>query len=46
MKTGADLDRQKSFNFYLLKRAIENRLNLYKSINYLSIINPKEQGLY
>ena len=45
-KTGADLDKQKSFNFHLLKRAVEDRLNLYKSTDYLSIINPKKQGLY
>ena len=42
MKTEADLDKQKSFNFYLLKRAVENRLNLYKNTNYLLIINPKK----
>ena len=32
-KTGANLDRQESFNFHLLKRAVEDRLNLYKGTN-------------
>ena len=43
MKTEANLDRQESFNFYLLKRAIEDRLNLYKDIDYLLIINPVQK---
>ena len=41
-KTGANLDRRKSFNFYLLKKAIKNKLNLYKGVDYLLIMNPKE----
>jgi len=44
-KIGADPNRQESFNFYLLRKAIENRLNSHKGANYLSIMNPKEQGL-
>ena len=32
----------KKLNFYLLKRAAEDRLSLYKSINHLLIINFKE----
>ena len=45
-KTGVNLDRQESFNFHLLKKAVEDRLNLYKGADRLSIMNPEEQGLH
>ena len=45
-KTGADPDKQESFNFHLLRRAVEDRLNSHKGADRLLIINPTEQGLY
>ena len=44
-KTGANPDRQKSFNFYQLQRAVETRLSSYKGADRLSKIDPKEQSL-
>ena len=44
-KTGADLDRRKSFNFYQLLRAVEDRLSLYKGADHLLKMDPKEQSL-
>jgi hypothetical protein len=45
-KTGANPDRRESFNFYQLLRAVEDRLSLYKGVDYLLKIDPKEQSLY
>src|SRR3984885_12098108 len=42
-KTGADPDRRKSFNFYQLQRAVEDRLNLYEGADRLPKMDPKEQ---
>ena len=39
---GTNTNRQEPFNFYLLKRAIKDRLSLYKSTNHLLIINSKK----
>ena len=44
-KTGANPDRQKSFNFYQLQRAVENRLSSYKGADRLSKMDPEEQSL-
>jgi len=44
-KTGADPDRRESFNFHLLRRAVEDRLNSHEGADRLSIMNPEEQGL-
>ena len=44
-KTGADLNRQESFNFYQLQRAVEGRLSLYKGADRLLKMDPKEQSL-
>jgi len=44
-KTGANLDRRESFNFYQLLRAVEDRLSSYKGADRLSKIDPEEQSL-
>jgi hypothetical protein len=44
-KTGADPDRRKSFNFYQLLRAVEDRLSLYEGADHLSKMDPKGQSL-
>ena len=44
-KTRADPDRQKSFNFYQLQKAVEDRLNLYKAADCLLKMDPKEQSI-
>jgi hypothetical protein len=44
-KTGADLDRRKSFDFYQLQRAVEDRLCSYKGVDRLSKIDFEEQSL-
>jgi hypothetical protein len=44
-KTGADPDRRKSFDFYQLQRAVEDRLSLYKGADRLLKMDPKEQSL-
>ena len=41
-KTGANLDKQESFNFYQLLKAIKDRLCSYKNADYLLKIDPKE----
>ena len=41
-KIGANLDRQQFFNFYQLLKAVEDRLSLYKGVDCLLKIDPKE----
>ena len=42
---GADPDRQESFDFYQLLRAIEDKLSLYEGADCLLKMDPKEQSL-
>jgi len=44
-KTGANLDRRESFNFYQLQRAIEDRLSLYEGADCLLKMDPEKQSL-
>ena len=44
-KTGADLDRRESFDFYQLQRAVEDRLGSYEGADRMSKLDPKEQSL-
>ena len=44
-KTGADLDRRNLFNFYQLKRAVENRFNISKGVDWMSLENNKKTGI-
>ena len=44
-KTGADLDRRSLFNFYRLKRAIEDRFNASKGVDRISLENSKKIGI-
>src|ERR1700722_13661740 len=44
-ETGADPDRRKSFDFYQLQRAVENRLSSYEAADRLLKMDPKEQSL-
>jgi len=44
-KTGANPDRRKSFDFYQLLRAVEDRLSLYEGADRLPKMDPKEQSL-
>jgi hypothetical protein len=44
-KTGANPDRRKSFNFYQLQRAIEDRLCSHEGADRLSKMDFEEQSL-
>jgi hypothetical protein len=44
-KTGADLDRRKSFDFYQLQRAVEDRLCSYEGADCLLKMDFEEQSL-
>ena len=44
-KTGANLDRRNLFNFYWLKKAIENRFNTSKGADWMSLENSKKIGI-
>ena len=44
-KTGADLDRRSLFNFYRLKGAVEDRFNISKGADRMSLENSKKIGI-
>jgi len=44
-KTGADLDRRNSFNFYWLKKAIEDQFNTSKGADRMSLKNSKKTSI-
>ena len=44
-KTGADLDRRNLFDFYWLKKAMENRFNASEGVDWMSLENNKKIGI-
>ena len=44
-KIGADPDRRNLFNFSRLKRAIEDRFNISKGADRMSLENSKKIGI-
>jgi hypothetical protein len=44
-KTGANPDRCNSFDFYWLKKAIENQFNTNKGADQMSLENSKKTGI-
>ena len=44
-KTRADLNRRNLFNFYRLKKAIENQFNTSKGADQISLENSKKTGI-
>ena len=44
-KTGANPNRCNSFNFYQLKKAIEDRFNASKKADQISLENGKKTGI-
>ena len=44
-KIGADLDRCNLFNFYQLKKAIEDQFNVSKRADRMSLENSKKIGI-
>ena len=44
-KTGADPDRHNSFNFYRLKKAVEDQVSTNKGADQMSIKNGQKAGI-
>ena len=44
-KTGADLDRRNLFNFYWLKKAVKNRFNASKGVDWMFLENSEKIGI-
>ena len=44
-KIGADLDRYNLFDFCRLKRAVEDRFNVNKRADQISLKNSKKTGI-
>ena len=44
-KTGADLDRYNLFDFYWLKKAVEDRFNVSEGADWMSLENSKKTGI-
>ena len=44
-KTGANLDRYNLFDFYWLKKAIENQFNVSKGVDQISLENNEKTSI-